>query len=382
MKPIRYLVISDVHLGNGRTKTRFIVQNLDEFFDHYRKDSRFAHIDAIFIAGDLFDKSLSLTSDDAYEILSWMGRLMRFCFNQSIALRILRGTLSHDREQAKLSEVMYDYFVKAGQPFDFKYVDTLCVEKNEKLNLNILYIPDEWNAKNEVTLQQAKDLLVAESLGQYDIAIMHGSFKYQLPYAPASIPMHDEESYLSIVKYNISVGHVHEFSQYGRIVAEGSFDCLNHGSEGAKGGVLFTIDDQGSRFEFIENKRSKIYKTIELKHKDVDKSMAHISKIVFKYPADSYIRIKTTKDHPLYKAFTELQNQFPSYNFEKLTKEDEADSYELIAQTVNLGDGYVPIHIHRDNIVQLLKETILNKHVLTETQQRLLNSTLEQTNAQ
>lgn len=382
MRKIQYLVIGDVHLGSDRTKTVFIVKNLDEFFDHYRDDSRFANIDAIFIAGDLFDKSLSLTSDDAYEILLWMGRLMRFCYRRKIALRILRGTPSHDREQAKLSEVMYHFMKKSNQDFDFKYVDTLHIEKNEKLGLNILYVPDEWNSNNDVTLQQTKELMKSEDLHELDIAIMHGSFKYQLPFAPPSVPMHDEAAYLSMVKYHISIGHVHEFSTFDRIVAEGSFDRLNHGTEDPKGGVLFTIDENGSRYEFIENHNAKVYKTIDLKHKDVDRSIIQVGKAVQKLPMDSYIRIKTTKDHPLYQAFGELQNKFPNFNFSKLTKEDEQDAYELIANTVNLDNGYVPIHIHRDNIVGLVTETIMSKHKLTERQQLLLNRTLEQTNAQ
>lgn len=381
-RTIKYLVIGDVHLGSERTKTVFIIKNLDEFFDNYRDDGRFANIDTIYIAGDLFDKSLSLTSDDAYEILLWMGRLMRFCYRRKIALRVLRGTPSHDREQSKLSEVMYHFMVKSDQDFDFKYVDTLFIEKNEKLGLNILYVPDEWNSNNDTTLQQVKELMRSEGLNQLDIAVMHGSFKYQLPFAPPSVPMHDESAYLALVKYNISIGHVHEFSVFDRIVAEGSFDRLNHGSEDPKGGVLFTIDENGSRYEFIENKTAKVYKTIELKNKDLEKSLAQISKGTLKLPMDSYVRIKTTKDHPVYQAFSEVQAKFPSFNFTKLTKEDERDNYELIASTVSLDNGYVPIHIHRDNIVNLVTETIMSKHVLTERQKLLLNRTLEQTNAQ
>lgn len=381
-RTVKYLVIGDVHLGSERTKTCFIIKNLDDFFDNYRDDSRFANIDCIFIAGDLFDKSLTLTSDDAYDILSWMGRLMRFCWRRKIALRILRGTPSHDREQSQLSEVMYDFMVHSNQDFDFKYVDTLFIEKNEKLGLNILYIPDEWNSSNDATLQQVKELMKDEELQELDIAVMHGSFKYQLPFAPPSVPMHDEAAYLALVKYNISIGHVHEFSTFDRIVAEGSFDRLNHGSEDPKGGVLFTIDENGSRYEFIENRMAKIYKTIELKNKDLEKSLAQISKGTNKLPMDSYVRIKTTKDHPVYQAFAEVQSKFPSFNFTKLTKEDERDNYELIASTVSLDNGYVPIYIHRDNIVSLVTETIMSKHVLTERQRLLLNRTLEQTNAQ
>lgn len=375
---IDYLVISDIHLGAEKTATSFIIKNLDEFFDNYRNDSRFAKLKAIFIAGDLFDRSLSMTSDAAWDILSWLGRLMRFCHRNKIILRILKGTPSHDREQSKLSTMMYEMMEKNGKSFDFKYVDTLYIEKHEGMGLSILYVPDEWNSSNDVTLKQVKELMKEEDLQQVDIAIMHGSFRYQLPGAPDTIPKHNEDEYLSLVKHYINIGHVHEFSVFERIVSQGSFDRLNHGTEVAKGGTVMSISPDGNSFDFIENKNAKVYKTIEIRHKDVDRSMEQVRKVIAKMPDDSHIRIKTMKDHPLYKAFEELKNHFPMINFTKIAKEDEKDQYELISNVVNLDSEYTPINIHKDNIVSLLTETILNKHQLSEIQRNILRVTLEQ----
>lgn len=381
MKKVKILYLSDIHLGNERNKASSIIKNLDNFFDHYTDNSRFANIDAIMLAGDLFDKGLSFSSTATFESLEWMGRLMRFCYRRKIALRILRGTISHDREQPKVSEIIYRQMKEAGKDFDFRYVDTLCVEFMEKIQRNVLFVPDEWNADNAVTLKQVKQLMAEMNLKTVEVATMHGSFKYQLPGAPETIPMHSEPDYLSLVTEHIGIGHVHKYSVFEHIVPQGSFDRLAHGEEEPKGGVLVTLSDSGPFHEFIENKGAKIFKTVEVKHKDVDRSMEQLRKAVRNLPDDSYVRVKTTKDHPLYRAFDMVQKEFFNLNFEKKSIEEIEDDYELISSMTSSDFGYTAIPIHRDNIIGLITDAVNNKRVLNPEQKLILQQTLEQINA-
>lgn len=377
-RKLTYLVLGDVHLGHEKNKTVEIIRNLDEYFGWYTDKSPFANVDAIFIAGDLFDRLLNFPSTDSHEIQLWLGRLMRFCARRKIVLRLLEGTPSHERKQSKISEIIFSFL--EDKP-DFRYIDTLHVEYIEALGIRVLYVPDEWTASTDLTLRQAKELIANEGVDQVDIAIMHGAFGYQLPMAPATVPRHNEGEYLSLVKHFINIGHVHNFTTYERIIAEGSFDRIAHGEEEPKGGTLMTISPQGDSFDFVENKRAKIFKTIELRSTDVDKSMEQIRKVLAKIPDDSYVRIKSTKDHPVYQAFEELKTKFPMFNFSKTTKEDEQDVYDLINAAVTLDASYIPVHIHRDNIVSLVRDAVINKYSLTDAQLGILNSTLESTNA-
>ena len=63
-------------------------------------------------------------------------------------------------------------------PCDFKYIDSVCVEYIEKLNLNVLYVPDNWSANPDITLADVKKAIAEKGLVEVDIAIMHGCFGY------------------------------------------------------------------------------------------------------------------------------------------------------------------------------------------------------------
>ena len=68
-----------------------------------------------------------------------MIRLMNFCHDNDIILRLLLGTPSHDRHQPKVAPIIYSAIAKI---FDFEYVSTLKIERLKKSGLYILYVPD------------------------------------------------------------------------------------------------------------------------------------------------------------------------------------------------------------------------------------------------
>lgn len=374
-KQVKYLTISDCHLGNQRNKTHEIVKNFDIFFDDYTSSSQFVEMDIIFIAGDLFDTLLDFASNDIHEVTFWLSRLMHFCVRFNIKLRILEGTPSHDWKQSKIAETLA---VLISPKLDFKYIDTLFIEHIKDIDLHVLYIPDEWNPNVDVTFSQVKELMDNLGIHQVDIGMLHGMFGYQLKNIPGNFPKHDEVKYLSIVKYFINIGHIHTFSTYDRILAEGSFDRMSHGEEEAKGGTVCSIRGEGgNHFDFIENKGAKIFKTIVVKYNDLDKAISHIDKVVDKLPINSYVRIKAKKDHAVYIAFEELKQRYPLYYFTKASLEDDTDKYTAMHEAITLPDDYSPISITNDNIVDLLLTEIKSKYSLTEPQLNLLSNTLE-----
>lgn len=378
MRDVSCLTISDIHLGHKRNKTKDIIKNLDTYFDDYSVNSQFSKVDIIFIAGDLFDRLLMFSDKDVDLIYMWLFRLMRFCLRFNIKLRLLEGTPSHDWKQSSNALSLCSLLPN----LDFKYVDTLSIEYIADFDCHVLYIPDEWNASTDVTLQQVKVLLKEANLSQVDIGVFHGSFGYQLPAAAVNAPRHSETEYLNIVRHYITIGHIHVFSVFERILAQGSFDRISHNEEEPKGGILFTISEsKGNSFTFIENKNAKIFRTVLLKSKDLDKSLRQIAKEISSIPDDSFVRIKATKDHPLYVAFDELKIRFPMYNFTKANIEDEADEENIVRSAVSLVKDYSPITINKDNIVNLILLEVEQKHNLEPHRFEKLKTLLIKNNA-
>lgn len=372
---IKYLTLSDVHLFHRKNTTENIIKNLDLYFDYYTHKSKFSNIDILFIAGDLFDTLLDFASEEIYDVMAWLARVMNFCLRFNIKFRILEGTPSHDWKQSRVSKIIYQLLPEG---LDFKYIDTLSIEHIKDLGINVLYMPDEWTDSPDKTYAQVQVLLKDNNLTQVDIGIFHGMFEYQLKDVPGNLHKHNEYNYLNIVKYFINIGHIHTYSVYERIIAQGSFDRLSHNEEEAKGGVLCTISKDGNNhFDFIENKNARIFKTILLKNNDLDKSMLKISKDLKGIPDDSFIRIKANKTHPIYIAMDELRLRYPQYTFSKISIEDDIEKYESLKSSVDIGTNYTPITITSDNIKECLLGEIVNKYDLTDSKLSMLNEIIE-----
>jgi predicted MPP superfamily phosphohydrolase len=135
--------VSDIHLHHDRVPAKVIIESLMRAFpDNWET----AELDAIIIAGDLFDKIMRIGSDNPdYAIIhAWMVMFLEMCARLKIAVRILEGTPSHDRGQSKMMEIINDDLELAGVvKADLKYFDTVTVDWDETLGLHILYVPDE-----------------------------------------------------------------------------------------------------------------------------------------------------------------------------------------------------------------------------------------------
>jgi hypothetical protein len=259
---------------------------------------------------------------------------------------------------------------------DFRYIDTLYIEQIKDLDLSILYVPDEFHPDSAVTFQQVQHTVSEAGLSRVDICIMHGAFGYQLRQAPAHIQRHLETDYLGIVEYWISIGHVHVHSFYERIIPQGSFDRLSHGEEHPKGGVVLSIrGPDGPKWDFIENVGAKIFKTIEVRGTDLDRSMAQIRKACVKLPDESHVRIKASKSHPCYMGLKEIQLEYVMLHFTKSNTDDDDVPRTTLVDLIS-SDVYTPVSITSGNIVDLLMEAMTD---LNDSQLALARCILEET---
>lgn len=372
-RTVRYLTLSDVHLGHPRVPTASIVRHIRTLFGDYKDSSPFANLDLIFIDGDLFDRSVDCGSQDLYDILEFLVSLIHFCDHQGTRLRILEGTPSHDRRQSRLADFLSK--IKPAEGRDVKWIDTLSIERIDDLDLTILYVPDEFSASAEITLGMVRDLLREKGLDKVDIAHMHGAFRYQMQNIPGKHDTHDEEAYLSLVRYFINIGHIHVYSSYQRIVAQGSTDRLAHGEEGAKGVVLTTIREDGQNyFEFVPNTQATIFKTFEIDDRPVEKTIERLRKELIKFPEESHVRIKAPRAHAIFSVLPDIRKEFPFLHFTKLTVEEEEENV-LIEDTRRPSD-YSVVEIRPDNVVNLVLEQVsdqvCDKRLLREKLENLL----------
>jgi len=363
---IKYVVISDIHLGHKRNKTTDIITALYRFFEPYASRD---DIDIVFLAGDVFDGLLDLSDECVFEICQWIKWLIRYCDRCNIRLRVLEGTPRHDRQQSRLFETIksIDHICNG---VDLVYVKTLSIEYMPGLGIHVLYVPDEWNASTDKTLDQVKDLMQSIGVDKVDISIMHGMFAYQIPSNVKTVPIHSEIEYLSLTKYFIHIGHVHIFSVYERIIANGSFDRLCHGEEEPKGGVEVCIKKDGTgQYWFIENTLAKKFVTLTVTAKEIEAIIKYIERRVKNLPPDSYVRIKAKKDHPVFLGFDQIKTYFPMLNLTKSSLDDvDDDEYQLMTDVMAVETPFIPITITKDNLLDLLFDEIRNHHHWTPDQ--------------
>jgi len=353
MIDIKYIVVSDIHLGHLNTPTVSIIQRLDRLF---YTNVIFKELDIIFIAGDAMDRLLDFTTDDIYEIEKWIARLLLFCAKNDIALRVLEGTPSHDWRQPQLFETVNEML---GKPADLVYHSALGIEYMSKFGINVLYVPDEWDASTDKTFDEVKQHLKDNNLNQVDISIMHGQFGYQIPNAPDTVPKHNEENYLGITKHYIHIGHVHTHSQHSRIIAQGSFDRLAHGEESDKGLIYVSISKDIPTYEFIINKDAEIYKTI-----DVDKinDLDVLDHLVTSYRLGSNIRLTGMSDHPYTSTmYNELKLRYIQYNLKRKVKKEKVTDIVKTDEIDEICPTFSFYNINQDNIKKLVIDNLLQK---------------------
>lgn len=371
-----YLVISDIHFGHRKTLAHEIIANLEAYLIDLVEVNK-QPLSVIFIAGDIFDRLFDGSDESLFEVTRFAFRFFRFCDRHEITVRILEGTPSHDRRQSKIFDVIY----KEGSfHCGFRYIDKVEVETMPELGKRrILYVPDRPTVKTEDTMKEIHKAIQDEGMDGVDIAIMHGMFEYQCPKAIGNVEKYNEQEMMSIVREYIHIGHVHTFSTYERILAQGSFDRIAHGEEDPKGGVLVQlgVTPEENRWFFIPNERAKLYKTIKLKGDDIEKALSQIEKATASFPRGSFVRLQAKKTHPLLQSFDQLAVQFPHFVFTK-AKEDEVDvpNYLLVDPAI-ANEGYTPILLDKQNIVDMLMTEVKRSHSLTHEKLQRLRSLLE-----
>lgn len=354
--PINIASLSDIHLGHPRTPTDHIVRNLMAAFP-FTKET--ADLDVIFIAGDVFDRLLTVPDPAVYVIRAWIAALGELCARYDIVLRVLKGTPLHDRDQSKMFKEIFDLM---KLDFDFKYVEHLQIEHIPRFDMTVLYIEDDRNYDPNDTWVEVKMLMANMGLEKVDFAVIHGHMEFHLPeVSHAKSPPHLSENYRSIVRNLIFMGHIHTFSEVDRIVMHGSFDRLIHGEEEPKGHIRACVHSEGQyTVTFVENKGALIYKRIDVCGLDAAAVQDKVREAVNQYPAGSYLEFQGKRGDALFVLAREFKRNYPDYVLTVATVKEKEDKpqNEHTPTPDELGE-YVPMTFSEANVAARLKEFML-----------------------
>lgn len=326
----------------------------------FPKNAETARLDVITLPGDVYDHLLNLPHGSVSIIDEWIIHVLRMCKSMDIALWILRGTPSHDRDQSERF-VLLNEMLEIG--CDLVYVDELKIVWMPKFGIHVLFVPDEWTDSADKTLEEVHQLMRIEGITKVDYAIMHGQFAHQLP-PVVKAQKHCAESYLKIVDKLIFIGHVHIFSRFDRIIAQGSFDRISHGEEGPKGHVRAVVrasDDY--EIEFVETVDAKIFKSINCRGLDYDQSHEKVLADSADLPDGSHIRIVADIGNPILQSVATYEKTCPYYFWSALAKTDGEKTLLEQTQLLQTKEEYIPIEINRDNVQKLIIDSMLMKNL-------------------
>lgn len=317
----------------------------------------FKALDVIFIEGDFFDSLMPMNHPDMLRIISWIVTLLQRCKKYNILLRVLEGTPSHDMKQNRWFIYLNGV---SGIGADVKYFDDLAIEKNEKLGVNILYLPDEWDSPLENCFIAAKQLIKENGLEKVDYALMHGNFEYQLPKV-AGLSSFSSAMWQTLVFFAILVGHVHNASTYGLIRASGSFNRLRHGEESPKGySSVVGYADGRSVIKFIENKDAKTYLTVKIPESPTvttDELIEFVTNTCKDLRPDSYIKFAGKSKVKIDSIVNYAKSEYPDINFSTKQLEDESEN-KIQSILPDIKYNKVGVDITRHNSSKLLLDEL------------------------
>lgn len=195
------IILADLHFG--AIEISKFEHELDRcLFDrinHMRK------LDAIFIAGDLFDMKEYSTSIVFKAVISFLKRLLNMTEKLGTRIVAIKGTRTHDDYQLQTLELIFKGIDR------IRFVHTICDDTID--DVSILYVPEEY------VLDQ--DEYYSEWFSKhYDIMIGHGTIdsiwrsKKQKRDDITSAPVFNVDKLCSVANY-CYFGHEHMNKEYG-----------------------------------------------------------------------------------------------------------------------------------------------------------------------
>lgn len=308
---INYAVFSDNHV-NGRNE---IPETLGQLTGMIMDNPLAKEWDLIWFSGDFFDRCASFVDNDIFEVMYWIRRFLRWCKENDVAVRVLRGTPSHDWNQSELFELL----AGAIEGIDFKYHKILEIDYIERIGAHVLYLPDEWGNGPESTWLEVKAALKEKKLSKVDYGVTHGFFDFQIPKnLPPGVTFthHKSARYEKIVDRMIYNGHDHKAKRQGKIQVPGSTNRNMHGEEEPKGYIVGVTGKEKDTVRFIENTKAHRYVSIDCRGMEQEEAFDKVHAIVKDLPSKSNVRLEVNSDDTISMSMPAFVRKYPTLRFD------------------------------------------------------------------
>ncbi|WNV45874.1 hypothetical protein [Aeromonas phage AerS_266] len=354
MSMIKALWSSDHHTLHPHTPTRHTLSCMDKF---YYKDNNPKEIKLSVFGGDVFHDLASANDPNMILVQRWFKKYNHICHENKTYARYLEGTSSHDWGQPELLEISKP----KGSPY-VKYINTLCIEYFPDLDINVLYVPDNFGKVNTETIYElALEELAKHNLTQVDFIFLHGGFKFQLPpIADKHGTLYDELKWSKLAKHAIFSGHIHKPARKLNIHCSGSFNRTAYGEMHPKGAYRFSFNKEKFFAEFWDNKDAQIYDYIDVTPETTTKELI---KILNKYlekkpPVRTHIKVRNGEGSVVVPLLNEYKEQFPDYVFESDNVKKENVN---IDETLYDPEEYAGVQLTKENLKDNLYRFIKNQ---------------------
>lgn len=246
----KIVCISDLHFGHLRVPSKDTASDIRMHLFPYLD----ATVDILFIAGDVYDRLISMNQYDSITVFELFTDIFKLCNEYDITLRIIRGTFSHDHRQVQFIDTLYK---KIGIPLNYRSFDELFIEYMEKFDIHVLYIPDNlpFPTKNDI-FDQINIFMKALNITAVDYVVMHGELNH-LVFGHVNINAFTAADFEKICRRFVFSGHIHKPLLYKNTISIGSFNRLAHNEEEHKG--FWVIQEKPV---FVPNKTATIFKTL------------------------------------------------------------------------------------------------------------------------
>lgn len=309
----RWLSLTDVHFGASHVSAKSLYDKLKAVVYPQLKN-----INLLTIGGDFFDNAVYLCSEPATFGTMALHDMLELASQYGFAVRIIRGTFTHDRNQLSVTENI----AKRYKNLDFQYYTDIAVD--EIGGYTFLYLPDNLPYS---CLEETMKVIHAklESVdGMADFCVGHGYFRHAMPAVLGEDKLAEcyrAESFKKIIRQKVIMGHVHTPSVYQDFVYYGgSFDRINHGEEEPKGFLMIEVDGNQSVVTFMPNPFAVPHLTINLEDSlSIEENCLVAKKFIDENilsNVDSYVRLIGNENRNTVK--TLMCSEYPNITFTTL----------------------------------------------------------------
>ena len=280
---VKGLCLNDLHFGLPCSERIF--NELSQVLDFIRKND----LDVIHINGDYFDRKLSFGEPAALMAMKFFYDLRELCIKKKIKLRIIHGTMGHERGQTE----MFRRF--ASKYLDMKIFNEVSEEELFP-GFNVLYVPEEYpvNAEEYYRPYREKVYNAIFMHCMWDFIAMNSNIEEGDRTDMQTAPVFKYNEWAQTIPHGMAIcGHIHARHVYKKkIFYPGSFSAWNFSDISEKGFTYYTYDTEKQFYKvsFINNTMCPTYGIISANELGLDLEKASVEEIMnaTKALADKY----------------------------------------------------------------------------------------------